>query len=154
MLYQRPVLVQKASENLMIARANAYTIKSPMPGPVPPDLYLRPGVNASGIRSSGAATDKTMTGAFAVIQAEADLCRAIKWAEVFARLDDIFAGRPEADVAEEIYTKRGQQKDVADILHCDRQSIRRMRDTYVCHCALLAAEKGLITIQEGCKNDM
>lgn len=33
-------------------------------------------------------------------------------------------------------------------MHYDRQSVRRYRDNYVCYCALLAAEKNLIKVQE------
>lgn len=149
MLNQRAALVNKASEKLMFARSKAFSVKSPMPDPLPPELCKRPGVNPNGIHGSGGNTDQTMNAAFAIIQAEAELCTALKWAEVFSRLDEIFQGKPEAEVADAIYTKHRQQKDVADALHYDRQSIRRLRDCYVCHCALLAAEKGLITIHEG-----
>lgn len=154
MLYQRAALVQKASEKLMFARSQAYSIRSSMPEPLSPDLCKRPGVNPNGIHGSGKNTDPTMNSAFALIQAEAELCTALKWAEIFSRLDEIFAGKPEADVADAIYTKHRQQKDVADALHYDRQSIRRLRDCYVCHCALLAAEKGLITIKEGIEGNV
>lgn len=147
-LYQRADLVKKASEKLMFARSIAYSIRSSMPEPLTPDLAKRPGVNPNGIHGSGGNSDQTERAAFAIIQAEAELCTALKWAEVFSRLDDIFAGKAEAEVADAIYTKHRQQKDVAEALHYDRQSIRRLRDCYVCHCALLAAEKGLIKIQE------
>ena len=40
------------------------------------------------------------------------------------------------------------KKDVAEVMHYDRQSVRRYRDNYVCYCALLAAEKNLIKVQE------
>ena len=148
-LYQRADLVNSASEKLMFARSIAYSMRSTMPEPLTPELAKRPGVNPNGIHGSGGSGDQTQRAAFAIIQAEAELCTALKWAEVFSRLDEIFAGKPEAEIAEEIYTNHKQQKAVAEALHYDRQSIRRMRDCYVCHCALLAAEKGLITMQEG-----
>ena len=152
MLYQREVTVKKASEKLMFARMKAYTVKSPMPDPLPPEQCRLPGINPNGIHGSGGNTDPTMNAAFAILQAEAELCTALKWAEVFSKLDEIFQGKPEAEVADAIYTKHRQQKDVAEALHYDRQSIRRLRDSYVCHCALLAAEKGLIKIQEVCED--
>lgn len=148
-LYQRAKLVQAASERLMFARSKAYAISSPMPAPLDEKTAKRKGVNPNAIHGSGGASDQVERRAFAIIQAEADLCTALKWAEVFSRLDEIFAGKPEAEIADAIYTRHKQQKDVAEQMHYDRQSIRRFRDSYVCHCALLAAEKGLITIQEG-----
>lgn len=147
-LYQRAQLVNKASERLMYARSKAYAYGSSMPAPLSPEIAKRPGVNPNAIHGSGGACDQVERSAFAIIQAEAELCTALKWAEVFSRLDEIFAGKPEAEIADAIYTKHKQQKDVAEAMHYDRQSVRRFRDTYVCHCALLAAQKGLITIQE------
>lgn len=66
----------------------------------------------------------------------------------FSHLDDIFAGKPEAQIANAIYVRHVKQKDVAEVMHYDRQSVRRYRDNYVCYCALLAAEKNLIKVQE------
>lgn len=151
-LYQRADLVKDASEKLMRARSIAYSLRSSMPEPLTPELAKRPGVNPNGIHGSGGSGDQVERAAFAIVQAEAELCTALKWAEVFSRLDEIFAGKPEADIAEAIYIRHKQQKTVAEEMHYDRQSIRRLRDSYVCHCALLAAEKGLITIQEGNDN--
>lgn len=151
-LYQRDKLVRVASENLMIARSKAYSAGCPMPEPLPPNIAKRRGTNPNAIHGNNARGDQVERSALSIIQAEAAMCTALKWAEVFSRLDEIFAGKPEAEVAEAIYQKHKQQNDVAKALHYDRQSIRRYRDVYVCHCALLAAEKGLITIQGGCED--
>lgn len=153
MLYQRAALVTRASEKLMLARSKAYSIASGMPEPLTGDLAKRRGVNPNAIHGSGGKGDRVERSALALIQAEAELCTALKWAEVFSRLDEIFAGKPEAEIAEAIYQQRQQQKDVAKKMNYDRQSVRKYRDRYVCHCAILAAEKGLITIQEGCENE-
>lgn len=152
-LYGREDLVRRASERLMLARSRAYSVGASMPEPLPPELAKLPGVNPNAIHGSGGAGDQVERAAFAVIQAEAELCTALKWAEVFSRLDEIFKGKPEADIADAIYTQHMQQKTVAESMHYDRQSIRRLRDSYVCHCALLAAEKGLITVQEEHENE-
>lgn len=152
MLYQRAELVKRASERLMFARSQATSLPSPMPEALSPEIAKRPGVNPNGIHGSGGRNDQVERAAFAIIRAEAELCTALKWAEVFSRLDEIFTGKPEADIADAIYTNHKQQKTVAESMNYDRQSIRRLRDSYVCHCALLAAEKGLIKIQEGCED--
>lgn len=152
-LYRRTDLVSSASERLMIARSRAYAVGSTMPAALSPDLAKLPGINPNAIHGSSGKGDQVERAAFAIIQAEANLCKALKWAEVFSRLDEIFKGKPEAEIAEAIYTKHIQQKTVAEAMHYDRQSIRRLRDSYVCHCALLAAEKGLITIQEDNENE-
>ena len=148
-LYERSTIVTKAARRLSFARAKAQSVGVKIPEALPPKIQKRRGVNPAAIHGKGATSDPTENAAFAIIQAEAALCTALKWAEVFSRLDEIFAGKPEAEIAEAIYQQRKQQKDVAALMHYDRQSIRRYRDTYVCHCALLAAEKGLIKIQEG-----
>lgn len=146
-LYRRADLVAKASERLMFARSQAYSVSHSVPDALPPKAMKNRGVNPNAIRAKGSKGDQVERAAFAIIQAEADLCTALKWAEVFSRLDEIFAGKPEAEIAEAIYQQGQQQKTVAAAMHYDRQSVRRMRDSYVCHCALLAAERGLITIQ-------
>ena len=148
-LYQRRTLVARAAEKLLQVRQKASSVGVKIPEALPPKIQKRRGANPAAIHGKGATSDPTESAAFAIIQAEAALCTALKWEEVFSRLDEIFAGKPEAEIAEAIYQQRRQQKDVAVLMHYDRQSIRRYRDTYVCHCALLAAEKGLIKIQEG-----
>lgn len=151
-LYRRADLVDRASEKLMFARSKAYSVRAPMPEPLTPEQNRRPGVSPNAIHGNGSDGDRTARAAFAIIQAEAELCAALKWAEIFSRLDEIFAGKPEAAVADAIYRQHQKQKDVAGALKLDRQSVRRLRDSYVCYCALLAAEKGLIIIQGGTDN--
>ena len=147
-LYQRPVLVKKASERLMFARSQAYSISHHVPEALPQNAMKNRGVNPNAIRAKGSTGDQVERAALAIVQAEADLCTALKWAEVFSRLDEIFAGKPEAEIAEAIYQQGQQQKAVAAAMHYDRQSVRRLRDSYVCYCALLAVERGLIKMQE------
>lgn len=147
-LYERKTLVVRASERLARAQEMAYSIPSFTPEALPEKAMKKRGVNPNTIHGKGVTGDPTERATFAILQAEADFCTATKWAEVFSRLDEIFAGKPEAVIADAIYTQHELQKDVAARLHYDRQSVRRYRDTYVCHCALIAAEQGLIKITE------
>lgn len=147
-LYQRQTAVSAASDRLMDARSRASSIRSQMQTSLTEDQIKRRGVDPSTIHGSGLTSDPTADCAVAILEAEAALCTAIKWADAFSRLDEFFTGKPEADVACAIYDQHVKQCDVADALHMDRQSVRRYRDTYVCHCALIAAQLGLIKITE------
>ncbi len=147
-LYQRQTAVSAASVRLMDARSRASSVRSQMQTNLTEKQIRRRGVDPSTIHGSGLTSDPTADCVVAILEAEAALCTAIKWADAFSRLDEFFTGKPEADVAHAIYDQRVKQCDVADALHMDRQSVRRYRDTYVCHCALIAAQLGLIKITE------
>lgn len=151
-LYSRKTAVRCASDRLMDARARASSIRSQLQTSLTGEQAKRRGVDPSAIHGSGLTSDPVAECAVTILEAEAALCTAVKWAGAFSRLDELFAGKPEADVAHAIYDLRVKQCDVADALHMDRQSVRRYRDTYVCHCALIAAQLGLIKITED-KND-
>lgn len=152
-LYHRQTAVSAASVRLMDARSRASLVRSQMQTNLTEKQIRHRGVDPSTIHGSGLTSDPTADCVVAILEAEAALCTAIKWADAFSRLDEFFTGKPEADVARAIYDQHVKQCDVADALHMDRQSVRRYRDTYVCHCALIAAQLGLIKITEGEDND-
>ena len=106
-----------------------------------------PGQGRNGGGRSGV-SDRVQSGVERLILAEDDLQTAIKWARIRVRLGEIFAGTREGDVARAIYTDGMSSQDVAKALGVDRQTIRRCRDTYVGHAALLAAEAGLIRLSD------
>ena len=108
-LYQRAQIVEKASEKLMFARSMADSVGSSMPAPLDEKTAKRRGVNPNAIHGSGGKGDQVERAAFAIIQAEAELCTALKWAEVFSRLDEIFAGKPEAEIADDIEPRAFRQ---------------------------------------------
>lgn len=96
-----------------------------------------------GGRSSGI-SDSVQDGATRVIEAEERLSAAIRWSMVYARLDALFAGTPEGEVAQALYRDKLTAAKIAEARMVDRQTVRRLRDTYVTHAALLAAELGLV----------
>lgn len=136
MLRRRGDLITDAERRLAEARAAAYDAKR-----------AKMDANGGG-RPQGTVSNPTEKGAEAVIKAEEELERARQWQSVFFALDSLFADRAEAAAMDAIYKQHKQQLEVADALHYDRQTIRRFRDTYICHCALLAAEKGLLSVYE------
>lgn len=73
MLYQRESLVKAASERLMSARERAYAAHGQ-------------NLDTSCVASSGDKSGPVERAVFAILQAEADLCAALKWAEVFHTL--------------------------------------------------------------------
>lgn len=132
-LYSRYRLIDDATANLRCAQQDAHTIRSPT-------------ASRDGGHTQGAISDKTAGYALDVIAAEAKLCAAVKWCEVFSTIDDIFANQPESQLAALIYVQSMSAKDAAAEIGVDRRTAYAMRDRYVVHCALLAAEKGLIRL--------
>lgn len=135
-LRQRESLMRRAMERLESARAAAFAANAPRPDP-----------NGGG-RAQGGKHTPTERAAFALLQAEAEAEEAQRWAEVFALLDNTFAGTPEAEIAQALYLRRMRQADICAQMGIDRQKIRKYRDTYICHCALFAASKGIIKLEE------
>ena len=73
---------------------------------------------------------------------------ARRWLRVFERVDRAFP--PESAtgrVAVLMYREGLTQEDTARRLGKGRQYVRRQRDIYVCHCAVLAAAAGLIRLR-------
>jgi hypothetical protein len=73
---------------------------------------------------------------------------ARRWLRVFERVDKAFP--PETNtgrVAWLMYREGLTQEETCRKLGRDRQYVRRQRDIYVCHCAILAAAAGLIHLR-------
>lgn len=84
-----------------------------------------------------------------VRRCEKRLEAARQWQAVFALLDRTFpAGSEEGKVAALLYGEKRTQEEICALFQCTRQTVRRRRDNYVCHCALFAAAAGLIQIRE------
>lgn len=123
----------KASRAVIDSRGDALNLKSP---------------SLSGGGHGGAVSDRVQNGVERVIAAEEQLSRALRWQAVFARLDEAFSGTETGEVAQMIYRDRVQIQQIARLRGCDRQTVTRLRDNYVTHAALLAAEQGLIRMRE------
>ena len=131
MLRRRKNLVRKAGESLARARAKATDIQAPGGG----------GITGKG----GLKTSRTEKGAMALIRAEKRYQNAMKWMDVFRRMDEIFPkDSPEGQTAALIYGLGTRQSEVARICGCSRQTIRTRQDRYVIRCAFVAAGMGLI----------
>lgn len=100
------------------------------------------------IGSKGGISNRTQSAAVKIIHAEEQLDAALRWADVYAQLDRIFEGTPEGEIAEMLYELGMTQAAVAKERGVDRQTINRLRDTYVTHAALLAVEAGLVAMSE------
>lgn len=138
-LYERYTLVEAAWSRLVTARERAFSVRSPALGVV-------------GGRASDTDT-KTERDVQAVAAAEEALQAALKWCEIFRVVDRMFEGKPESAVADALYVRKVKQCDVAKAVGVDRQTVRRCRDAYVAHCALLAAERGLIHVTRSAKGE-
>ena len=134
-LYEQPYeAVCAATEKLIECKAEASGVKSP-------------GTDRAGGRSGGV-SNRVQDGALRVIAAEETLETANRWAYVLSRLSAIFEGKPEAEIAEMMYGQKLSMRDIAYMRNVDRQTIRRLRDSYVACAALLAAENGLVRMSD------
>lgn len=125
--------VAQASRDVIDLRGDAVSIKSP--------------ALSTGGKSSTPG-DRVQENVTRVIEAEERLSRAIRWQLVFLKLDEAFEGMPEGEVAQMLYRDKATSQQIANLRRCDRQTVRRLRDTYVTHAALLAAEAGLIRMRQ------
>lgn len=148
-LFVRDRLVSVASDRVSRAKhapaPDGY--RSPVWTKLSAEEIKRRGVDPTTIHGTGGAAD-AMQEIMELLEAESELCFALKWAEVFSALDEIFSERSEGKVAVMYYTDHMKGTEIAAALGVDRQTIRNYRDTYVAHCALLAAEKGLVTMTD------
>jgi hypothetical protein len=145
-LFVRDRLVSVASDRVSLAKSASFGLRSPIWSKLTADEIKHHGIDPTAIHGTGQ-TDG-MHEVIEMLEAESELCHALKWAEVFSALDEIFTERNEGKVAVMYYTDRMKGSEIAEALGVDRQTIRNYRDTYVAHCALLAAEKGLVTMTD------
>ena len=131
-LHHRADAMENARQRLREAEARATGITMPL--------------DAERVQTSSAG-DRLERGAIAVAEARDAVEEAERWQGVFEALDEYFRGRDEARAAVLLYRQHKTQQQAALEMHVDRQTIRRYRDAYVCHCALLAAEAGLIRMR-------
>lgn len=97
------------------------------------------------VRTSGTG-DRLARDVITMVEAGDVLDEAERWEKVFRRLDEYFKGREETRAAVMLYREHLPQTVVAQRMRVDRQTVRRWRDAYVCHAALLAVEEGLIVL--------
>lgn len=97
---------------------------------------------------SSTSGDRLERDVIRIAEASEALDAAERWEKVFRRLDVYFAGQDEAKAAQLLYIEHLPQNVVAKKMFVDRQTVRRWRDSYVCHAALLAAEAGLIRMED------
>lgn len=90
-------------------------------------------------------SDKTQKAAILLAMAEKQRDDALKWMEVFKKLDAVFPERTsEGFVASLIYGNGMSQQDVCRFCGCARQTVRRKQDRYINYCAIIASRYGLI----------
>lgn len=101
---------------------------------------------SAGGGKGGRKSDRTGRAAVILAMAERQREDALKWLEVFKKLDEVFPERStnEGFVASLIYGNGMSQQDVCRFCNCSRQSVRRRQDRYVNYCAILASNYGLI----------
>lgn len=134
-LHEQPYeAVAGAAMQLIERREEALCIKSP-------------GSETSGGHSGGV-SNRVQDGVLRVIAAEESLDCANRWALVLTKLNEIFEGKQEKELAELLYVQKLTAQEIAARWGVDRQTVRRLKDNYVIHAALLAAEHGLVRISE------
>lgn len=134
-LHEQPYdAVSAAAEALISMREEATCVKSAAGG--------SPGGRAGGV------SNRVQDGVLRVIAAEETLCTANRWAFVLTRLSEIFEGKPEQEIAQRLYVRKMTAQEIATECGVDRQTIRRLRDNYVVRAALLAAEQGLVRMDQ------
>lgn len=112
-----------------------------------------PGVSAAG--KGGRKSDRTQKAAILLATATHQRDEALKWLEVFRKLDSVFPEKTtnEGFIASLIYGNGMSQQDVCRFCHCARQTVRRRQDRYVNYCAMIASSYGLIMEVDGDEQD-
>ena len=97
----------------------------------------------------GNTSDRTGRAAVAIVTAEKQLEKTMKWLQIFDTVDRIYPeSSEEGSAARMIYSQGMSQMDVCRVTGCTRSTIRRRIDRYIYRCALLAAAEGLIDRRE------
>ncbi|GHU66524.1 hypothetical protein FACS1894184_04710 [Clostridia bacterium] len=97
---------------------------------------------------SGGRSDPTPSHAARLIAADADVSSAHAWVAAIGDTLDYYAETAIADMAQGYYGRHIKIKEYADKAGVDVQAVSRMRDKLVCTCALYAAGRGLLQIDE------
>ena len=113
---------------------------------------MKAGINGQGSGPGGKhgnTSDRTGRAAVAIVTAENQLKKTMKWLSVFETVDRIYPDTSEEGAAARMIYGRGMsQQDVCRVTGCTRSTIRRRIDRYIYRCALLAAAEGLINKRE------
>lgn len=97
----------------------------------------------------GRKSNPTQKAALILAAAEKQRDDALKWEEVFRKLDTMFPEKSnEGFIAGLIYGNGMSQQDVCRFCKISRQTVRRRIDRYVNYAALVAAGYGLIPKSE------
>lgn len=99
-------------------------------------------------RAKGGIADPTARTATAIVQAQHDVDVCKKWAYVIAATYAMFSQTRIPKMASAYYGNSVTMKQVAGDMGVDVQTVSEWREKFVCTCALLAAERGLIRIDE------
>lgn len=113
---------------------------------------MKAGISSTGNEGGGSAghiSDRTGQAAVAIVTAERQLQRVMKWLTVFEAVDAIYPpDSNEGRAADLIFRKNKSQQDICRMMGCTRSTVRRWIDSYVFRCALIAIAEGLINKRE------
>lgn len=132
-LKNRSGMILMAKEQLWKARAKAYDISAPMGGTGGGKTHN----NKSRVERAALELDRL----------EKKYQSLMKWEAVFGRLDVLFPEDTNVGfVASLLYGNGMTQEEVCRFTGTSRQTVRRARDRYIIHAALIAASYGLIEV--------
>lgn len=97
-------------------------------------------------KSKGNSTENKL---MKVLEAGEHVREREQWEAVFRSVDRTFPeDTPEGEVINMLYREGMTQAQVCMELELDRQTVRRRKDSYICHAAITAASVGLIGGQD------
>lgn len=114
---------------------------------------MKAGISSSGNESRSGSTghisDRTGQAAVAIVTAERQLQKTMKWLRVFEAVDQVYPmDSNEGHAAYLIFRNHKTQQDVCRMVGCTRSTVRRWIDNYILRCALIAIAEGLIDKRE------
>lgn len=138
-LHRRSMLTELRN-SMAAARARALDVHAQPPDPV-------------GGGHGSPRQDKLERQVIDMLQAEKAYRSAARWEKAIRLAEQVLYGEEQEQaagyrqMARLLYDRHMTQAEVAETMHYDRQSVRRMRDRYVAHVALTAAEMGLVRME-------
>lgn len=99
-------------------------------------------------RGIGKHSDPTAVKAMILVRATEEVDKAEAWVQAIRETYEYFNGTNVGLMAASFYGRGITIKALASLMEIDEKTVDRLRDKFVCTCAIMAAARGLVNIEQ------